>query len=193
MIQAGNPSLGNALLPVANPALATVWIADRSWALANKPVVERWSAGLRQAAAFIEKNPQEARQVLEKYTKLPAPVIENIALPHFEASLRPSELEVWIAVLRNSTYCKGRSTQRRSWQRRNDDAPMPVFELRADQDRDAGNRHHVPVGRACGAPASGHRGVFAALERAIMPRWPTAKDGAAVKRVSSRRRSANPS
>jgi len=100
MIQAGNPSLGNVLLPVANPALATVWIAERSWALANKPAVERWTAGLRQAAAFIEKNPQEARLVLEKYTKLPAPVVENIALPHFEASLQPSELDIWIAVLR---------------------------------------------------------------------------------------------
>jgi NitT/TauT family transport system substrate-binding protein len=100
MIQAGNPSLGNVLLPVANPALATVWIADRRWALANKPAVARWSAGLREAATFIEKNPQEARQVLEKYTKLPAAVIESIPLPRFDADLQPSELEAWIAVLR---------------------------------------------------------------------------------------------
>ncbi|HEY3791097.1 MAG TPA: ABC transporter substrate-binding protein [Bradyrhizobium sp.] len=99
-IKAGNPSLGNPLFSVANPALATVWIADRSWARANQPAVQRWSAGLRQAAAFIEQNPQDARQILVKYTKLPAPVIESMALPHFEPSLQPAELGVWIAVLR---------------------------------------------------------------------------------------------
>jgi NitT/TauT family transport system substrate-binding protein len=100
LIEAGNPSLGNELLRIANPALATVWIADRSWALANKPAVERWNAGLRQAASFIEKNPQDARQILAKYTKLPAPVIATVPLPHFEPSLEPSELAVWIGVLR---------------------------------------------------------------------------------------------
>jgi NitT/TauT family transport system substrate-binding protein len=99
IIKAGNPSLGNELLRIANPALATVWIADRSWTFANKEAVERWRAGLRVAAAFIEKNPQEARQILQKYTKLPAPVIESVPLPHFEPSLQPSELDVWIGVL----------------------------------------------------------------------------------------------
>ncbi len=100
MINAGNPSLGNELLPVANPALATVWISDRSWAEANKPAVAGWTAALRQAAAFISKSPEEARHILAKYTKLPAPVIESISLPRFETNLQASELDVWIRVLR---------------------------------------------------------------------------------------------
>ena len=100
MINAGNPSLGNELLPVANPALATVWISDRIWAEANKPAVAGWTAALRQATAFIANDPQEARQILAKYTKLPAPVIESISLPRFETNLQANEIDVWIKVLR---------------------------------------------------------------------------------------------
>jgi NitT/TauT family transport system substrate-binding protein len=99
MIEAGNVSLGNQLLQVASPVLATLWISDRAWAEQNKPVIAKWTAALRQAKDFIAKNPREAREVLAKYTKLPAPVVQTISLPHFETNLAAKEIDVWVKVL----------------------------------------------------------------------------------------------
>jgi len=99
MIAAGNTSLGNELLQVANPALATVWISDRTWAQANQPAVVNWTAALRQAAAFIVREPVQAREILANYTKLPATAIEHLALPHFETKVQASDIDVWIKVL----------------------------------------------------------------------------------------------
>lgn len=99
MVAAGNTSLGNALLQVANPSLATLWMSDRNWAQANQPTIAKWTAALRQAAGFIAQEPKEARDILAKYTKLPPPVVEQLALPHFETELQKSDLDAWIKVL----------------------------------------------------------------------------------------------
>src|ERR1700722_17253368 len=96
MIAAGHVALGDQLLQIANPARSTVWIADRAWAAAHKPIIAKWSAALSKAADFINTNPEKARAVLAKYTKLPAAVTESIPLPYFEVKLQPSELDVWI-------------------------------------------------------------------------------------------------
>ena len=107
MIAAGNIPLGNPVLQVASPALATVWIADRAWAEQNKAAVAKWSAALRQAKDFIANNPQEAREVLAKYTKLPPPVVATLPLPHFETGLQASQIEVWIKVLAELKQLQG--------------------------------------------------------------------------------------
>jgi NitT/TauT family transport system substrate-binding protein len=99
MVAAGNTSLGNVLLRVADPSLATLWMSDRAWAQANQPAIAKWTAALRQAAGFIVQEPSEARAILAKYTKLPLPVVEQLALPHFETRLQRSELDAWIKVL----------------------------------------------------------------------------------------------
>jgi ABC-type nitrate/sulfonate/bicarbonate transport system substrate-binding protein len=99
MIATGNIPLGNPVLQVASPALATVWIADRAWAEQNNAALAKWSAALRQAKDFIANNPQEAREVLAKYTKLPPPVVATLPLPDFETGLQASQIEVWIKVL----------------------------------------------------------------------------------------------
>ncbi len=99
MIADGNTSLGDQLLQVANPARSTVWIADKDWAEAHKPVIAKWTTALREAKAFIESNPDRAREILAKYTKLPVAVTQSIPLPHFEATLAPQEIDVWIRVM----------------------------------------------------------------------------------------------
>ena len=99
MIAAGNVSLGDQLLRIANPARSTVWIADRAWAAAHRPVIAKWAAALDQARELIEKNPARARAVLAQYTKLPPGVADAIPLPFYDVTLRPQELDVWIKVM----------------------------------------------------------------------------------------------
>jgi NitT/TauT family transport system substrate-binding protein len=74
-------------------------MSDRSWAQANQPTVAKWTAALVQAARFIAEEPTEARAILAKYTKLPAPVVDQLAMPHFETKLQKSDLDAWIKVL----------------------------------------------------------------------------------------------
>ena len=99
MIAAGNVSLGDQLLRIANPARSTVWIADRAWAAAHGPVIAKWAAALDQARELIEKNPARARAVLAQYTKLPPGVADSIPLPFYDVTLRPQELDAWIKVM----------------------------------------------------------------------------------------------
>ena len=99
MVAAGNISLGDQLLHVASPARSTVWIAERGWANANKPVIAKWTQALRDAKVFLTQHPDIARDIVVKYTKLPPGVVQSITIPDFEASLEPAEIEVWIKVL----------------------------------------------------------------------------------------------
>ncbi len=99
MLAAGNISLGNQLLQVASPVLATLWVADRNWIENNKVVATKWVKALRAAAEFVAKNPAESREILAKYTKLPPAVLQSIDLPRFDPALRAADLEVWIKVL----------------------------------------------------------------------------------------------
>src|ERR1700722_8339052 len=61
MVAAGNISLGDQLLHIANPARSTVWIADRAWAAAHRPVIAKWAAALDRARGLVEKSPARAR------------------------------------------------------------------------------------------------------------------------------------
>jgi NitT/TauT family transport system substrate-binding protein len=99
MLAAGNVSLGNPVLQVASPALATVWISDRGWAEANKETIVKWTTALRQAKEFMGQNSREARDILAKYTKLPPPVVESLPIPSFETRLQAKDIDVWIKVL----------------------------------------------------------------------------------------------
>jgi NitT/TauT family transport system substrate-binding protein len=107
MIAAGNVPLGNPVLQVASPALATLWIADRAWAEQNQAAIVKWSIALLQAKEFIANNPQEAREVLAKYTKLPPSVVQSLPLPYFETSLQASQIDVWIKVLAELKQLQG--------------------------------------------------------------------------------------
>ena len=62
---------------------------------------------MRQAKDLIANNPQEAREVLAKYTKLPPPVVATLPLPHFETGLQASQIEVWIKVLAELKQLQG--------------------------------------------------------------------------------------
>ena len=99
MLAAGNISLGNQLLQVADPVSATLWIADRGWAASHQAVVAKWTAALNQSRDFIAANPDAAREILVKWTKLPPAVVQSLPMPAFETKLSAADIDVWIKVL----------------------------------------------------------------------------------------------
>jgi ABC-type nitrate/sulfonate/bicarbonate transport system substrate-binding protein len=101
LLAAGNRSIGDPLLWEGDEVLYTVWIAQGKWAEGHPGVVDAWVASLRQAKEFIDANPDEARAILAKYTRLPAPVVEKIPFPTYRFSLSLQDLGVWVAVLKD--------------------------------------------------------------------------------------------
>jgi NitT/TauT family transport system substrate-binding protein len=101
LLAAGNRSFGDPLLSVGDEVLYPFWISQSKWAESHREVIEAWVASLEQAKAFIDANPGEARAILAKYTRLPAPVAEKIPFPTYRFSLRPQDFGVWVTVLKD--------------------------------------------------------------------------------------------
>ncbi|MBV9566494.1 MAG: ABC transporter substrate-binding protein [Bradyrhizobium sp.] len=99
LLAAGNRSLGDPLLSVGDQVLYTFWISERKWATDNHAVVEAWVASLEQAKQYMDANPQEARAILAKYTKLPEPVVQKIPFVTYRFSLNAQDFAVWVNVL----------------------------------------------------------------------------------------------
>jgi NitT/TauT family transport system substrate-binding protein len=101
LLAAGNRSLGDPLLSVSDEVLYTFWISERKWATDNHAVIEAWIASLNQAKQFMDANPQEARAILAKYTKLPEAVVQKIPFVTYRFSLDPRDFAVWVNVLKD--------------------------------------------------------------------------------------------
>ena len=101
LLAAGNRSLGDPLLSVSDQVLYTFWISERKWAADNHAVIDAWVASLNQAKQFMDANPQEARAILAKYTKLPEAVVQKIPFVTYRFSLNPRDFAVWVNVLKD--------------------------------------------------------------------------------------------
>ena len=101
LLAAGNRSLGDPLLSVSDEVLYTFWISERKWAADNHAVIDAWVASLDQAKQFMDANPQEARAILAKYTKLPEAVVQKIPFVTYRFSLNPRDFAVWVNVLKD--------------------------------------------------------------------------------------------
>jgi NitT/TauT family transport system substrate-binding protein len=99
MLAAGYKSLGDPLLSVGDPVLFPFWMAETNWAKANRAVIKKWIVSLEQGLAMIKSDDKMAREVLAKYTGLPAPIVARIPYPAYQFSINPGQLAVWKDVL----------------------------------------------------------------------------------------------
>ncbi len=99
LLAAGNVSIGDPVISVADPTHGTMWIAERDWATAHPDVLKAWIASLIEGANYVKTNPEESRAILGKYTRLPEGVVKTIPIPEYDANLEPKSLEPWIKVL----------------------------------------------------------------------------------------------
>lgn len=99
MLAAGNVTIGDPILTIADPSHGTLWIANGAWARGNPAVIKSWNASLTEAADYIKNNPDQSRAILGKYTKLPDPVVKTIPIPPYDTVLKAKSLEPWINAL----------------------------------------------------------------------------------------------
>jgi NitT/TauT family transport system substrate-binding protein len=97
----GFVSIGDPFSPIADPLATNFWMAQGSWAKANRPAIERFVQSLKEADTFIQQNNVEARQVLQGYTGMAAPVANSVALPTYNFDIRTQDLGRWVQVLKD--------------------------------------------------------------------------------------------
>lgn len=105
--KAGNVSLGDPFSSIADTLATNFWMAQGTWAHRNEAVVDRFVKSLEEAEAFIRQNPAEARQVLQAYTGLPAPVASSVPLPTYNFKVRTADLGKWVKVLKDIGQLNG--------------------------------------------------------------------------------------
>ena len=99
MLAAGYKSLGDPLLSVGDPVLFPFWMAETSWARDNRAVIKKWIVSLEEALRMIRSDDAMAREVLAKYTGLPAQIVARIPYPAYQFTIKPDQLGVWKNVL----------------------------------------------------------------------------------------------
>jgi NitT/TauT family transport system substrate-binding protein len=101
LTKAGNPSIGDPFSHIKDPLATNFWIARGAWARAHKGVVSRYVKAMERARAFIAKNPQKGRRILQGYTKLPPKVASKVPLPTWDFKIRTRDLVTWEQVLKD--------------------------------------------------------------------------------------------
>jgi NitT/TauT family transport system substrate-binding protein len=99
LVRGGDASLGDPFTAIAQNATINLWLADRDWAEGHRAQVQAWQAAMTEAASFIANNDAQARQVLQRYLKLPDQVVKTFPLQGFDFSLKPEELAKWSTVM----------------------------------------------------------------------------------------------
>lgn len=97
----GFVSIGDPFSPIADPLATNFWMAQGSWAKANRPAIDRFVQSLTEAETWIQQNNAEARQILQNYTGMPAPVANAVALPTYNFEIRTQDLGRWVQVLKD--------------------------------------------------------------------------------------------
>lgn len=107
LLKTGNVSIGDPFAAIADPLATNFWISQGSWARSHRDAIGRFVESLKQAQAFIDSNPAEARKVLQGYTNLPEAVASTVPLPTYNFDIRADDLDTWVRVLNDIGDFKG--------------------------------------------------------------------------------------
>lgn len=100
LLKQGYHNVGYPLEAVGEPCYMASWIASGGWARSHKKEVAAFQKSLGQANQFIAENPDQARDILAKYTGAPADLIKQAPLADFSTENTVDTLKQWDPVLR---------------------------------------------------------------------------------------------
>ncbi|WP_426246477.1 ABC transporter substrate-binding protein [Nocardioides sp. LHG3406-4] len=105
--QAGATSLGTPFASLGDEVSVIWWAASNDWVDENPDKVTAFQDSLEEAEKFIEENDAEAREILQKYSGLPAEVVKTFPLPDYDASVRPDDIDRWLKVMQDVADFQG--------------------------------------------------------------------------------------
>jgi NitT/TauT family transport system substrate-binding protein len=103
----GGENIGTPFSSLGDEISVIWWGADQQWAKAHPQVVKNYQACLQDATQYISSHDADARQVLQKYTNLPADVAKNFELPQYDPSVRPDDIGKWLQAMKDLGLFKG--------------------------------------------------------------------------------------
>ncbi|GAB2849553.1 hypothetical protein GCM10027074_15370 [Streptomyces deserti] len=81
----GGREIASALVDVAPNLTVAMYFTSTRYAQQNPDVVKRFQEATAESLAYADAHPDEARQAITTYTKIPAPVLEKVTLPKWPA------------------------------------------------------------------------------------------------------------
>lgn len=85
----------------------TVFASKKAWADKNQDAIKAFRAGFDEGAAYARANPDEARAVVAKFLKLPAPALASVSIPKLESKVTESNLAPWAAIMKSQGMIRG--------------------------------------------------------------------------------------
>lgn len=89
-----------------NGLAVNVHIATRAWATANIEAIRRYKKGYEEASLFIQQNPEEARQILGKYVKVPPEALARTQIPVYNTEVTERGVGLWIEIMKRQGMLK---------------------------------------------------------------------------------------
>ncbi|WP_432193620.1 ABC transporter substrate-binding protein [Streptomyces sp. bgisy027] len=87
----GGREIASPLIDVAPELTVAMYFTSTQYAQQHPDVVEKFQDATAESLAYAEAHPDEARQIVTTYTKIPASVLEQVVLPKWPAEAnRPS-------------------------------------------------------------------------------------------------------
>ncbi|HJF13464.1 MAG TPA: ABC transporter substrate-binding protein [Enteractinococcus helveticum] len=71
----------------------SIYFATEAYAEENPEVIERFRAALDEVNAYINENPDEAREQLDTYTDIDAQIRQKVTLPFYETRINEASVE----------------------------------------------------------------------------------------------------
>ncbi|MFE6622631.1 ABC transporter substrate-binding protein [Streptomyces sp. NPDC057740] len=89
----GGVEIASPLVDVAPNLTVAMYFASTQYAQQNPEVVKKFQDATAESLAYADAHPDEARQIITTYTKIPADVLAKVTLPKWPAEANRSSIE----------------------------------------------------------------------------------------------------
>ncbi|MFF7160023.1 ABC transporter substrate-binding protein [Streptomyces sp. NPDC008086] len=89
----GGVEIASPLVDVAPNLTVAMYFASTQYAKQNPEVVKKFQDATAESLAYADAHPDEARQIITTYTKIPADVLAKVTLPKWPAEANRSSIE----------------------------------------------------------------------------------------------------
>jgi NitT/TauT family transport system substrate-binding protein len=80
--------------------------ASATWAAAHSDEVKSLRVALDEATSFVTAHPDQTRTIIEKYSHLPADVINKIPFPNLSTEVTPDQLDFFLDIMKKQNLIK---------------------------------------------------------------------------------------
>ncbi|MFF3503824.1 ABC transporter substrate-binding protein [Streptomyces sp. NPDC003247] len=89
----GGVEIASPLVDVAANLTVAMYFTSAQYAQQNPAVVKKFQQATAESLAYADAHPDEVRQIVTTYTKIPAAVLEQVTLPKWPAEANRSSIE----------------------------------------------------------------------------------------------------